>query len=89
MSENLIESFVLTVAGMGTVFVFLTVLVYVTKWAGTLTQRLESSLGSLIKPDVVKTKAPAPSQPHVVQQDMSEIAAVLAIAHQKYGLPQA
>lgn len=89
MSDNLIESFVLTLAGMGTVFVFLTVLVFVTKWAGSLTQKLESSFGSIVKPDVVKTKAPATAKATLAQQDMSEIAAVLAIAHQKYGLPQA
>ena len=85
------ESLVLTAAGMGTVFVFLTILVLVTKWAGAVTQSMESRFGSIIKPDAaaVKKSAPAAASAAAAAQDMSEIAAVLAIAHKEYGLPQA
>lgn len=87
MSENFVQSLMLTVAGMGTVLVFLTILVYVTKFAGTMVQSLETKYGSIIKPDAVKTKAPAPKSSNAAKQDMSDIAAVLAIAHKEYGLP--
>ena len=40
-----------------------------------------------LKPDAVKTKAPAPKSSNAAKQDMSDIAAVLAIAHKEYGLP--
>ena len=85
------QSLVLTASGMGTVFVFLIILVIVTKMVGSMAQSVEAKFGSIIKPDAVKTKSPSPAASSAggAKQDMSDIAAVLAIAHREYGLPKA
>ena len=86
MSDNFYESLVLMVAGMGTVFVFLTILWQVAAIAGNWAHKLDAKYGSLITPDKSTVKAPAKKQAVVAESDMSEIAAVLAVAHQQYGL---
>ncbi|MDO5295861.1 MAG: OadG family protein [bacterium] len=86
MSENFMQSLVLTGAGMGMVFCFLVILVYATKWTGSIVCSLESKFGSIVKPDAVKTKPAASAGAAAPKQDMSEIAAVLAIACKEYGL---
>lgn len=86
MSENFMQSLVLTGVGMGMVFTFLVILVFATKWTGSVVQSLESKFGSIVKPDAVKPKPAASQGASAPKQDMSEIAAVLAVACKEYGL---
>ncbi len=89
MSEDFSQSLVLMLSGMGTVLVFLTILVIVTKITGSVVKSIDAKFGSLIKPDStpVKTVAPQATAAAVSsRQDMSEVAAVLAIASRSYGI---
>ena len=86
MSENFMQSLALTGAGMGMVFTFLIILVFTTKLTGVVVQSLESRFGSIVKPDAVKPKTAVTAAAAAPKQDMSEIAAVLAVACKEYGL---
>ncbi len=89
MSENLSQSLVLMLSGMGTVLVFLTILVLVTKITGSIVKSIDAKYGSLIQPDPTPVKAAAPKATAAAsasRQDMSEVAAVLAIASKSYGI---
>lgn len=75
MSELLTEGFALLIMGMGTVFVFLTVLVIGT----TLMSRIINRFFGLPEPEPKRKRRPGPAE------DLSELAAVAAAVKAVHG----
>lgn len=71
----LFEGLILTVAGMGTVFLFLMLLVWIMKVSSAGVKALEARGFGMDGPP-----APAP----VVQDDMARVAAVIAVAQRAF-----
>ena len=78
LSAQLIDGLVLLVLGMGTVFVFLVILIYATKLMSKLCNRNQTAPAQAVSSAPVVQKAPA-----APVQDDAAIAAAIAAAYDK------
>lgn len=78
------EGLNLAMFGMGIVFVFLVLLIYVTKLMSLIAQKLEASAGSAPAPAAARSRVQRPVRASADSADTARLKAVLAEAVKQY-----